>query len=940
MIFPMPAGYSAPKRHRIARGTAIFLWVALALSCAARAEPRGAIVRVGLYQNMPKVGWSESGQPAGIFVDLLAAIAAQEGWRLEYVKGTWAEGLDRLATAEIDLMPDVAISNERKAFYAFHAEPVLSSWFQIFVRKGSDIRSLVDLDGKRIALLAGSIQQTAFEKMAEEFDLETPLLPFPDYDAAFAAVIAGQADAVVANRFYGVAHLRNAPIEDPGIIFHPTRLYFAAPLSGNSALLDAIDRRLKQMKQDHASVYYRSFERWTAEEIRFRIPTWLKMTAAAAGAFWLLSLAWSLALKRQVAARTRELQDRNDEIKRLYETVRGNEARFRSFVENANDIVYTLSPDGLFAYVSPNWPEILGHDVRDVVGKSIAAFVHPDDLPACRAALERARSGQKIGGIEYRIRHRDGTWRWHVSNGSYIPGDDNHAAVFLGIARDHTERKRTEERLRLHAQLLDSVRESVTATDLDGRILYWSRGAEILYGYSAGEVMGKPFRDFAGAVDPPDEEAFRREIAARGTWQGEHLQKKRNGETFWTSTVISLVADENGKPAGFVGIDRDITERKQAEDALRESQARFATLFDANPAGLMLVDRKTRLVAQVNAAAIAMIGLPADAIVGRVCHGFMCPAEGNRCPVCDLGQTVDRSERTLIRADGRLMPILKTVVPIFLKGRNYLLEIFIDLSERKKAQKDQEKLQAQLFQAQKMESVGRLAGGIAHDFNNVLGAILNIAELMLQDADPAQPHYADLEEIRKAAERAGDLTRQLLAFARQQTIHPVKLDLNPTVAGLLAMVRRLIGENIAMACRPSPEPEMVWMDPSQIDQILVNLCVNARDAIANDGQIAIETGHAHFAEPDLALHPERSPGDYAWLSVSDTGCGMDAETRERLFEPFFTTKEKGQGTGLGLATVYGIVKQNKGFIDVQSEVGRGSVFRIYLPRCAPSEKPA
>ena len=911
------------------------LWAAMAM--AADAE---TTLRVGVYQNRPKVGWSEAGKPEGIFIDLIEAIAAEEDWRLDYVPGTWSEGLDRLATAEIDLMPDVAFAREREEAYAFHDEPVLSDWFQIYARRGSGIRSLLDLDGKRVAVLDHSLQQESLAKLAGGFGLKTTLVPQPDYDEAFDAVARGEADAVAANRFAGIVRARDPRIEDTAIIFHPTRIFFAAPPAAPPAVLAAIDRQLEKMKKDPASAYYRSLRRWTSEEVGFRLPAWFPGAGLALAALLLAVLLWNGALKRQVAARTRELEEQNDENLRMYRRARESEERFRSFVENANDLVYSLSPDGVFTYVSPNWKERLGHDVRDVVGKPLGDFIHPDDLPACAAALERARKGEKQSGIEYRIRHLDGTWRWHALNGSFIRDVGNQAPVFLGIARDHTERKRTEERLRLHAQLLDSVRESVTATDLEGRILYWSRGAEHMYGYAAAEVMGKPYRDFAGSTEPPDEEAFRKELVEKGSWHGEHVQKNRAGKTFWTSTVVSLVADENGKPAGFVGIDREITERKRAEAEQRESQARFAALFDANPAGLMLVERKTRTIAQVNAAAVGLIGLPAEAIVGRVCHGFMCPSAEKACPVCDLGQTIDRSERVLIRADGRLMPILKTAVPIVLEGRDYLLEIFIDLSERKKAQEEREKLQAQLYQAQKMESVGRLAGGIAHDFNNVLGAILGIAELMLHEIAPAHPHYADLAEIKKSAERATDLTRQLLAFARKQAIHPVELDLNPAVEGLLQMLRRLIGENVDVAWQPSPEPARVLMDPSQLDQILINLCVNARDAIDGDGQIAIATGQAHFADNDLARHPECAAGDYVRLSVSDTGCGMDADTRERLFEPFFTTKEPGKGTGLGLATVYGIVKQNHGFIDVQSAPWRGSVFRIYLPRLFKPAEPA
>jgi two-component system, sensor histidine kinase ChiS len=252
--------------------------------------------------------------------------------------------------------------------------------------------------------------------------------------------------------------------------------------------------------------------------------------------------------------------------------------------------------------------------------------------------------------------------------------------------------------------------------------------------------------------------------------------------------------------------------------------------------------------------------------------------------------------------------------------------------EREQAQQEREKLQSQLTQAQKMESVGRLAGGVAHDFNNMLQAILGNAAIALQDLPADSPLRESLEEIEKSAQRSADLTRQLLAFARKQTIAPKVLDLNDTVAGMLKMLRRLIGEDIDLAWRPGADLWPIKMDPSQIDQVLANLCVNARDAIEGVGTVTIETGNTTLDDTYAATHPEAVAGDYVLLIVSDTGKGMDAETRSHLFEPFFTTKEKGKGTGLGLATVFGIVKQNHGLISVYSEPGQGSTFKICLPR--------
>jgi two-component system cell cycle sensor histidine kinase/response regulator CckA len=255
-----------------------------------------------------------------------------------------------------------------------------------------------------------------------------------------------------------------------------------------------------------------------------------------------------------------------------------------------------------------------------------------------------------------------------------------------------------------------------------------------------------------------------------------------------------------------------------------------------------------------------------------------------------------------------------------------------DITARLKAEEERVALEAQLQQAQKMEAVGRLAGGVAHDFNNMLGVILGHAEMAIEQVDPAQPLHADLTEIQKAAERSADLTRQLLAVARRQTVAPRVLDLNETVVGMLNMLERLIGEDIDLSWQPGVGLWPVKVDPSQIDQILANLCVNARDAIADVGRIAIKTGNVAVDEGHCARHPDFVPGEYVRIAVTDDGCGMDVDTLAHLFEPFFTSKDVGQGTGLGLATVYGIVKQNRGFIDVESEPGRGSTFTIYLPR--------
>ena len=294
----------------------------------------------------------------------------------------------------------------------------------------------------------------------------------------------------------------------------------------------------------------------------------------------------------------------------------------------------------------------------------------------------------------------------------------------------------------------------------------------------------------------------------------------------------------------------------------------------------------------------------------------------------------DRYEVEVVRPDGEVRRIeMMVAVMLDKSGRMNSIGQAIDITERKQSEEEREKLQQQLTQAQKMESIGRLAGGVAHDFNNMLGVILGHAEIAMMKADPSQPFYKDLVEISEAAGRSANLTRQLLAFARKQTVTPKLLVLNEVIEGMLKMLQRLIGEDIELAWLPDSAQAMVKVDPGQIDQILANLCVNARDSIAGVGKVIIETGNAVFDEDFCSSRIGFSPGDYVMITVRDNGCGMDKETLENLFEPFFTTKDVGQGTGLGLATVYGIVKQNGGFIHVDSEPGHGATFRSIYPAC-------
>jgi signal transduction histidine kinase/ABC-type amino acid transport substrate-binding protein len=280
------------------------------------------IVKVGVYENAPKIFISESGKPAGIFIDIIEEIAKREGWNPHYLPGTWGEGLDRLAKGEIDLMPDVAYTSDREEMYAFHKVPVLSTWSQVYARKGSGIRSILDLRGKRIAVLERSVQQAAFARLSADFELDATLIPVADYDTIYRMVAKNEADAAISNRFHGLMHAKQVGLEDTTVVFQPASLFFAAPRSASRQMLDTIDRHLLNLKNDSQSVYYESLKRWTSEEVRFKVPAWLQVLALVVGVVLFMSLVGSVVLKRQVNARTRALSKRNKQMAIMDRTLR------------------------------------------------------------------------------------------------------------------------------------------------------------------------------------------------------------------------------------------------------------------------------------------------------------------------------------------------------------------------------------------------------------------------------------------------------------------------------------------------------------------------------------------------------------------------------------------------------------------------------------------
>ena len=578
--------------------------------------------------------------------------------------------------------------------------------------------------------------------------------------------------------------------------------------------------------------------------------------------------------------------------------------------------------------------------------ESLVRLIYPDDRPAMQAWINACAAGKRPGELEYRTIRPDGTIRFFRSCGEVVLGDGDKPIHMAGTVQDITDRmhaeaalRESEERFR-HA--IDATKDGLWEWDIQtDRVFHSPRWSEII-GYSFNDPeLPDTFVWWEARIHPDDYNRVtgivRNCIDKGSSFDVDYRHRHKSGHYRWQNSRGKAVCDESGKVIKIVGCISDITERKLAEETLRASEERFRRTFQHSGSGIVFVSLNFRFL-QVNNGFCKMLGYAESDLLGKTVHDVI--HSEDRSVSTELERRLLSGETETFQIEKRFLHKDGTVIwglasyTLIRDSRNkplHFVSQIQDLSERHRAEEEKKALELQFIQAQKMESVGQLAGGMAHDFNNMLSIIIVNADLAMKQVDSASPLYRDLEAIATAGRRSADLTRQLLAFARKQIVIPKVLDLNDTIAGMLKMLRRLIGEGIDLKWNPGIDLWNVKMDPSQIDQILVNLAINSRDAIPGVGKILIETANVVLDDAFCERHVGSAPGEYALLTINDNGIGMSAEVMEHIFEPFFTTKELGKGTGLGLATVYGVVKQNRGCIDFESMPDKGTTFKIYLP---------
>ena len=633
-------------------------------------------------------------------------------------------------------------------------------------------------------------------------------------------------------------------------------------------------------------------------------------------------------------------------VKQAEEALRDSEKKYRLLVSQIPAMVFQGYGDWSIDPLDEKVEVLTGYAKEDFDSRRVkwCDLIPAEDLDYAAKVFIEALKTDKSYVREHRLRKKDGEIIWVQCRGQIFCHDQGKVDHISGVSFDVTQRRQAEEAVRegerFLADVFASIQDGINIMDTDYNIIRVNPIFDRWYEHARPLVGKKCYKAFHGRQEPCEICPYRQTLeTGKAAYKVTPREGKDGAEAGWLEVFTFPITDPaTGQVKGVIQHIRDITERQRAEEALQERERFLTSIFASIQDGISVLDNEYNIV-RVNPA-MERDYAQAMPLVGKKCYEAY---HGSResCDICPARTTLETgaAAREMVIVKGAAGEMVRYVdlytFPLMDMSSGQMqgvVEYVRDVTEQKQAEEALHRSEAQLSQAVKMEAVGRLAGGVAHDFNNILTAIIGYGELLLMNLDQQDPQRQDVQDILVAAERAATLTRQLLAFSRKQVLQPQRLALNRVVANMDKMLRRIIGEDIDLVTVLGPEPGTVTADPGQIEQVIMNLAVNARDAMPQGGKLTIETADADLDEAYAQNHLEAQPGPYVMLAVSDTGVGLDQEAQARIFEPFFTTKELGKGTGLGLSTVYGIVKQSGGLIWVYSEPGKGTTFKIYLPR--------
>jgi len=660
----------------------------------------------------------------------------------------------------------------------------------------------------------------------------------------------------------------------------------------------------------------------------------------------------NLQLKREIAERERVEQ----ELRRQTQALRESEGKYRGLIEQSlQGVVIAQSNPVRLSFASKPMEAITGfspEELEDFGPQRLASLIHPKDREIFFRNFQDRLSGKKIAPRrEYRIIHKSGDVRWVETYSSRIEyaGSPATQTVFLDV----TERRRTEETLRDSEERFRSIAETasdaIVIFDVEENVFFWNQAARVIFGYEAGETRGK----LLASIIPHQFHALFREEMKRALAAEiprdigravEMVGLKKDGSQF--PLELSLASWSTVEGSFFTAIIRDITERKQMEQEIEERRVYLEGVLASAPCAIVTLDFENRIL-EWNPGAENLFGYSSEKAVGCNIDELIAGGDANMAEEAAgftrrtlVGESVTPTETVRYRKDGVPIHVIFAGSPIMVEGEVVgVIATYADITERVRAEEARQEMEQQLQQQERLAAIGQLAGGIAHDFNNLLTSIMLYAQIVRDKphlpADVAPAVGSILEESRRAAR----LVQQILDFSRRAMMKVRPIDLASSVEKAIGILQRTLPESIHLTLEVGPEEYIVNADPTRIQQVLMNLATNARDAMTSSisveaqegGELRIALSRVRVGADDQPPVAEMERGEWACLSVSDTGTGMTEEVQAHLFEPFFTTKEVGEGTGLGLAQVHGIVKQHGGYIGVDTEVGRGTTFRIYLP---------
>jgi len=783
-------------------------------------------IKVGVYQNEPLLFKDKNGEINGIFADILAHIADAEGWNIEYISCSWSQCLGNLKSTEIDVLGAIAYSQEQKQIYDFTYENVLTNWGQIYAGKESGIESILDLKGKKIAVLQNDVYFLNLRKLIKQFGIQSRFIEAFEYDDVLQLVEIGKCDAGLVGYLYGHQFERDYDINKTSIILSPQKIHFAFPRGQNKAILDALDFHLHKLKRQKDSIYYQSINKWIGIDVKPVNRAWLLGISGGALLLFLIFLFLNLVLRTKVRTRTRELNIKNQALleeienrKKAQAALREAEKEYRGVFENTGTATILVEADLTISKINAKAEEMAGYSKAELEGKmKTTDFVAEEDLDRItRYHGERRKTdGEYPSEYTFKLVDKHGSTKNVFIQTSMIPGTQRSIASIIDItSRVQAENalRRSEEKYR---SILENIEEGYFELDLDGNLIFFNNSLCRITGHCREDLMGINYAQYSSPET------------------AEKMYQVFNQITRTGRPMVLADLDINLKDGRVITVDLSATPIKTAEDDI---------------------------------------------------VGF----------------------RGLMR----------------------------DVSERKQSERERQKLEKKLQHAKKMKAIGTLAGGVAHDLNNILSGIVSYPDLILMDLPKDSPLVEPIQTIQESGKKAAAIVQDLLTLARRGVSISAVVNLNDIINEYLEspQLAKLKSFHPLVEVQTHLDSALLNIkgSPVHLSKTVMNLVSNAAEAMPEGGMVLIKAENQYIDRP-IRGYDDVAEGDYVILTVSDSGIGIPPEEISQIFEPFYTKKVMGRsGTGLGMAVVWGTVKDHKGYIHVESDLGRGTTFKLYFP---------